>query len=154
MTGVFKVSKSKAIVGFIANLMPTYSGEKLGGEWVARDIANGAVISPLDGDPDDDPWVRVLWPGATTTAEIQAETVAAVALVKYVRFHAAGHPADVVARELHFLSRHFQFKTGASLYLPSLPPEPTATSKFIKAAGRMGEGMLTDFFSRLPTGGI
>jgi len=84
-----------------------------------------------------------------TAVEMPAELVASVALVRYVQFHTNGHSPDAVAQELHFLVRHFEFKTGCTLYLPSLPREPTALTTAAKLAARMGQGLLTTVLSRV-----
>lgn len=143
------MEKSVKIVQFISNLMPIYLGERHNEVWCARDVERGSLIYPTPGSPDDDPFVRVSWNGNDNGIEIQAEIVASVAVTRYVQFHGLGHPTEIVAQELRLLARHFGFKTGAALYLPSMPDEPTIAGRLGKAAAKMGEGLLTTLLSRV-----
>ena len=143
------MERSELIVQFISNLMPVYLGERHGELWCARDLERGSLICPSPGSPDDDAFVRVSWNGDDNEIEVQAELFASVAVTRYVQFHGVGHPTDIVSQELRHLARHFEFKTGVALYLPSMPDEPTIAGRLGRAAAKMGEGLLTTLLSRL-----
>ncbi len=68
-----------------------------------------------------------------------------LALERYVRLHGAGSDEETIAAELYFMTEHFAFKTGCYAYLPQLrrPAHPA-----IRAAKRMGEGLLVNLISK------
>lgn len=142
------MTKSQAIVGFLANLIPLYTYLKADGA-IARSLHDGTLISAVD-EPD---WcergtVCVHWQGdPSRQSMIDGSDIATVALERYVRLHGVGAREEDIAAELWFLAVHFHKRTGCQLYLPSLqrPPHP-----FVRAAQRIGEGVLTNLVSKLP----
>jgi hypothetical protein len=139
--------KSTAIVGFIANLLPLYNGERPGDVWCARNLQDGSVILPVAEDDEDEGWVRIHWQGdPQRQTEVLGEWIATLALERYVRLHGVGASEEAIAAELWFMARHFEFKTGCHVYLPQLrePAHPAA-----RAAKRMGEGVLVNLISKL-----
>lgn len=145
-------SKSAAIVGFIANLMPLYEPEQLGDIWCARSLTDGTLVLPVDEatagvDPDEEQgWVRVRWQGdPNREIETFGANIATLAVIRYIELNSLGQPAKKVAVELEHLERHFMFKTGCSLYLHAEIEAPSALMVAVrKAAGRMGERALAD----------
>lgn len=57
--------KSQAIVGFLANLIALYEGERRDDVWCARSLADGTLIFPVDETDWDEErgTVRVWWQG-------------------------------------------------------------------------------------------
>ncbi len=142
-------NKSHAIVQFIANLAPLYSGERHSAGWCARSLHDGTLILPfgVDDDPNDDGWVRVHWQGdALRQSEVFGDHVATLALERYVRLHGVGASEAAIAAELGFMARHFRFKTGADIYLPQLPECEHPAARFAK---QMGQGVLVNLMSRV-----
>lgn len=144
--------KSGAIIGFLANLLPLYTGERHEGVWCARNLVDGTLILPVDesGWDEERGTVRVLWQGdQLRVTEIDGSDLATIALERYVRLHGVGAHEDDIAAELWFMARHFHFKTGCSVYLPNLkePAHP-----LIRAAKRFGEGVLTNLASKVVGG--
>jgi hypothetical protein len=142
--------KSKAVVGFIANLMPLYQGEQHDGVWCARSLTDGTLILPIVelDDENEDAWVRVRWQGdPAREQEIQGYLLASVALERYVRFHGVGFDEEAIAAELGYMARHFTFKTGCHVYLPQLPEPPTVTDRVIRHAKEIGKGVLVNLIS-------
>jgi hypothetical protein len=142
-------SKSEAVVGFIANLLPLYHGERHDGLWCARSVSDGTLIYPIDESDSEGEqgWVRVSWQGdAGRQHELSGYMLASVALERYVRLHGVGYDEEAIAAELWFMARHFRFKTGCDVYFPQLrePAHPA-----IRAARRMGEGVLVNLISKL-----
>lgn len=141
--------KSAAIVGFLANLLPLYTYENHGGVGCARSLQDGTLILPVDesGWDDERGTIRVHWQGDPARAsEIDGRDIATLALERYVRLHGVGATEEAIAAELWYMARHLYFKTGCEVYLPQLrEPEHPA----IRAARRMGEGVLVNALSKL-----
>jgi len=150
MSGEWPLSnKSTAIVGFIANLTPLYWGERHGNFWCARSLHDGTLISPFteSEDTDDEGWVRICWQGdPERQTEVLGANITTLALERYVRLHGVGADEETIAAELYFIAQHFAFKTGCNVYLPQLrkPAHPA-----LRAAKRMGEGVLVNFLSKV-----
>ncbi|MCX7512160.1 hypothetical protein [Frateuria sp. STR12] len=144
--------KSEAIVGFIANLMPLYQGERYDGDWCARSLTDGTLILPVDesGDEEEEGWLRVRWQGdSSREQEVQGFLLASVALERYVRFHGTGFDEEALAGELGFMAEHFTFKTGCHVYLPQLPDPPSRLTKIARGALTMEQGVLVNVFSKV-----
>lgn len=143
--------KSKAIVGFIANLMPLYQGERHEGDWCARSLTDGTLILPVDesSNEEEEGWLRVRWQGdPTREQEVQGFLLTSVALERYVRFHGIGFGEEALAAELAFMARHFTYKTNCHVYLPQLPDPPTRLAKVARSALTMGQGVLVNLISK------
>jgi hypothetical protein len=139
--------KSQAIVGFIANLLPLYLGERHGKRWCARSLQDGTLILPIDSgeDGDDEGWVSIHWQGdQLRSTEALGQWVATLAVERYVRLHGAGASEEAIAGELWFMARHFEFKTGCHVYLPELPEPPSQLLKVGRKALEIGQGILTN----------
>lgn len=146
------MSKSAAIVGFLANLLPLYTGEGRAGIGCARSLHDGTLIFPVDesGWDEERGTVRVHWQGDPQRETlIDGEYLATLALERYVRLHGTGASEEAIAAELWHMARHFRFKTGCSVYLPQLrePPHPLVGAG--RTAMRMGEGLLVNLISKL-----
>ncbi|MBK0052767.1 hypothetical protein [Stenotrophomonas sp. S39] len=142
-------NKSTAIVGFIANLAPLYWGERHGEFWCARSLHDGTLFLPFSADEDteDEGWIRVYWQGdRQRQTDVLGTNITTLALERYVRLHGAGSDEGAIAAELYFMAQHFTFKTGCHAYLPQLrkPAHPA-----IRAAKRMGEGVLVNLLSKV-----
>lgn len=142
-------NKSSAVVGFIANLAPLYYGERHGHLWCARSLHDGTLILPFteDEDAEDEGWIRVCWQGdPQRKTETLGEDITTLALERYVRLHGVGSDEETIAAELYFMAQHFTFKTGCHAYLPQLrePAHPA-----VRAAKRMGEGVLVNLLSKV-----
>lgn len=142
-------NKSTAIVGFIANLAPLYWGERHGDFWCARSLHDGTLILPFSADEDteDEGWIRVCWQGdRQRKTDVLGTNITTLALERYVRLHGAGSDEGAIAAELYFMAQHFTFKTGCHAYLPQLrkPAHPA-----VRAAKRMGEGVLVNLLSKV-----
>lgn len=142
-------NRSTAIVGFVGNLAPLFWGERHGEFWCARSLHDGTLILPFSADEDaeDEGWVRVLWQGdPSRQTEILGASIATLALERYVRLHGVGADEESIAAELYFMAEHFTYKTGCHAYLPQLrmPAHPA-----IRAAKRMGEGVLVSLLSKV-----
>lgn len=143
-------SKSAAIVGFIANLMPLYEGERVDDFWCARSLTDGTLILPVDeasagvDGTEEDGWVRVRWQGDPgREIETGGSNIATLAVVRYVELHQVGQPAKRVTSEIEGLAQHFTFKTGCSLYLPyDNDISPDLVSVVRTAVSRIGEKAL------------
>lgn len=134
--------KSAAIVGFLANLLPLYTGEQRDGVWCARSMRDGTLVLPVDESDHDEELgtVRVHWQGDPQREQhVDGTYIATLALARYVELHHLGQPGAHVAAELEGLAQHFHFKTGCSLYLPYDKPSPDLASAVSKAVGRIGE---------------
>ncbi len=143
------MNKSAAIVQFIANLLPLYQGERHGTHWCARSLQDGTLILPFyaDEDPNDEGWVRIHWQDRRKRAtEALGAGIATLALDRYVRLHGAGVHEEEIAAELWFMAEHFRHKTGCHVEFWQLrePAHPA-----IRAAKRMGEGVLVNLVSRV-----
>lgn len=142
---------SAAIVGFLANLLPLYVGERHGDLWCARSLQDGTLIVPFavnpEGDPDDEGWVSIHWQGdQLRRTETLGQWVATLALERYVRLHGVGASEEDIAAELWFMAEHFHHKTGCHADFPQLK-EPAHPA--LRAARRMGEGVLVNAISKL-----
>ncbi|MEN5284326.1 hypothetical protein ABE494_00015 [Stenotrophomonas lactitubi] len=142
-------NRSTAIVGFIANLAPLYSGERHGDFWCARSLHDGTLISPFstEEDTEDEGWIRVCWQGdPQRQTEALGADITTLALERYVRLHCTGADEETIAAELHFMAQHFTFKTGCHAYLPQLkkPAHPA-----VRAGKRMGEGIVVNLLSKV-----
>lgn len=144
--------KSESVVGFIANLLPLYDGERHENLWCARSLIDGTLILPIDDSRDDDQlgWVRVRWQGdPTREQETRGDMLASVALERYVRLHGTGYDEEAIAGELWYMARHFHFKTGCDVYLPQLSEPPTRLQKASRKTVEMGQGLLVNLLSKL-----
>lgn len=144
------IGKSEAIVRFIANLLPLYSGERHNERWCARSLHDGTLILPFsaDEDPNDEGWVSILWQGdAQRQTEVLGEQIATLALERYVRLHGTGASEEAIAAELWFMAKHFHFKTGCEIYLPSLSEPPHSLAKAGRTALEIGQGVLTNLIT-------
>lgn len=134
--------KSAAIVGFLANLLPLYTGEQRDGVWCARSMQDGTLVLPVDESDHDEELgtVRVHWQGhSQREQQVDGSYIATLALVRYVELHHLGQPDKRRASELEGLAQHFHFKTGCSAYLPYDKPSPDLVDAVSKAVGRLGE---------------
>lgn len=144
------MNKSAAIVQFTANLLPLYHGERHGEAWCARSLQDGTLILPSNSeeDPDDGGWVRIHWQGdPQRETEALGESIATLALDRYVRLHGAGASEESIAAELWFMAEHFRFKTGCEVDLPHLPEPPDALKKLGRKAREIGQGILVNLLS-------
>ena len=143
-------TQSEAIVGFIANLLPLYDGERHNNLWCARSLADGTLIMPTEESDDDGiGWVRVRWQGdQRREREMHGDMFASLALERYVRLHGVGYSEEAIAGELWYMARHFHFKTGCEVYFPQLREPPSRLRKVGRAAARMGQGVLVNVFSK------
>lgn len=66
-----------------------------------------------------------------------------------MRLHCTGRSEDIIAAELWFMARHFEHKTGCSVYLPQLEKPPSSLTRAGQAALRWGEGVLVNVLSKL-----
>lgn len=139
--------KSAAIVQFIANLLPLYHGERHGDRWCARSLQDGSLILPITDDQHDEGWVQIHWQGDPyRKTQALGESIATLALDRYVRLHGAGASEEAVAAELWFMAQHFHFKTGCHVGLPQLPEPPSAWVKLARTALRFGGGAMVAVF--------
>ena len=144
------ICKSEATVRFIANLLPLYSGERHNERWCARSLHDGTLILPFsaDEDPNDEGWVSILWQGdAQRQTEVLGEQIATLALERYVRLHGTGASEEAIAAELWFMAKHFPFKTGCEIYLPSLSEPPHSLAKAGRTVLEIGQGVLTNLIT-------
>lgn len=142
-------SKSAAIVGFLASLVPLYAAERRDGVWCARSLQDGTLILPVDetGWNEERGSVRVLWQGdAARACEVDGSSVATLALERYVRLHGTDASEEAIAAELWFMAEHFHFKTGCHADFAQLK-EPSHPA--LRTARRMGEGVLVNAISKL-----
>ena len=143
--------KSAAIVRFIANLMPLYDGEKVGEAWAARSLQDGTLLLPVDESEWDEELGTVLvrWQGdPAREQQVEGTYLATLAVVRYVELHQLGQPVERVAAELEHLAQHFQFKTGAHLYLPATGTSPDLVDAVHRAVGRLGEDAVSALLLR------
>lgn len=141
--------KSEAIVRFMANLHPLYTQEQYEGVWGARSLQDGTILLPVDETDWEEELgtVRVHWQGdSTRMSEVDGSSLATLALERYVRLHGVGASEDAIAAEMWFMARHFRLKTDCDVYLPQLP-EPAHPA--VRAAKRLGEGVLANLLSKL-----
>lgn len=142
-------SKSAAVVGFLANLMPLYTHEDREGVWCARSLQDGTLILPVDESDWDEErgTVRVWWQGDPQRETlVDGDQIATLALERYVRLHGVGATEEAIAGELWFMAHHFHFKTGCHVYLPQLSEPPSALMKLARTALRFGGGAMVAVF--------
>jgi hypothetical protein len=143
-------TKSQAIVDFLGNLIPLYwHVARDDAIYAARSLQDGTLIQPVEESSWEEECgiVRVHWHGDPgCESMIVGSDIATIALERYVRLHGVGAREEDIAAELWFLADHFHKKTGCELYLPNLkePPHP-----FVRAAKRIGDGVLTNLVSKL-----
>lgn len=144
-------NRSECVVSFISNLMPSYCGCRVDGAWCAESLDDGTLITPVVDESDDpsDAFVRVRWQGdVARQSEVLADSIATVAVVRHVNLHYSGQPIERTAKEIEFLSRHYQFKTGGALYLPC-EKVPTGLAVSVAAAvGRLGEAAVIEVLKK------
>lgn len=134
-------TQSEAIVGFIANLMPIYTGQKIDDSWCAVSLTDGTIIAPAPqaGDDEDDDWVVVYWQGdRSRRTEVQGSLFAGQALLRYIELRGIGRSSDELRRERDGLAEHFAFKTGASIYLAEGYEDSELQRVLRKAASKFG----------------
>lgn len=134
------MSQSKAIVGFIANLIPLYDGENFDGVRCARSLSDGTLILPVMGDDEDegDAFVTVHWQGdPLRTSQVLASFMATLAVGKYVEFHFMAESSKDTRAEMARLAEHYRFKTGDSLSFDAA--ESGMADLVGKAASKYGE---------------
>lgn len=144
--------KSESVVGFIANLLPLYDGERHESLWCARSLIDGTLILPVDDSHDDDQlgWVRVRWQGdPAREQETRGDMLTSVALERYVRLRGAGYDEEAIAGELWHMAHYFHFKTGCDVYLPQLREPPHPLVRAGKRAASMGQGVLVNVISKV-----
>ncbi|WP_017761477.1 hypothetical protein [Pseudacidovorax intermedius] len=144
------MTKSECIVGFIANLIPLYFPARHGGLYAAQSLEDGTLVLPVPtGEWDDeDGMVRIFWQGdPKSSTDARGEYFATPILDRYVRLHAAGASEDAIHAELWFMAKHFEFKTGGSIYLPHLKPPPHPIVRVGKKAMEFGQGILINLLS-------
>src|SRR5690606_33119255 len=104
-----------------------------------------------DEDPNDEGWVSVLWQGdAQRQTEALGEQITTLALERYVRLHGTGASEEAIAAELWFMAKHFHFKTGCEIYLPSLSEPPHPLAKVGCKALEIGQGVLINLVTPRP----
>lgn len=134
-------TQSERIVGFIANLLPLYTGQNIDGYWCAVSLTDGTIIAPVlqADDEDEHDWVVVYWQGdSSRRTEVQGSLVAGQALLRYIELRGVGRSADELRRERDGVAEHFAFKTGASLYLAQGYEEPELQRMLRKAISKFG----------------
>lgn len=144
--------KSRALVGFLANLMPLYTHESRNGISCARSLQDGTLVLPVDeSDWDEEPGtVRVHWQGdPQRESVVDGASLVTVALERYVRLHGAGQSEEAIAAELWFMARHLHYKTGCHVYLPQLEEPAGAWMRAGRSALRFGQGVLVNLVSKL-----
>lgn len=145
-------SKSAAIVGFLANLMPLYTHEDRDGVWCARSLQDGTLVLPVDetGWDEERGTVRVHWQGDPQRESlVDGDQLATLALERYVRLHGTGASEEAIAAELWFMARHFRFKTGCHAYFPQLDEPAGAFTRAGRSALQFGQGVLVNLVSKL-----
>jgi hypothetical protein len=142
------VSQSQAIVGFIANLIPLYSGEGVDGVWCARALSDGTLILPLEGDDEGDAFVTVRWQGdPLRTSVVLASLVATLAVGRYIEFHSMAKSPKETGSEMERLAEHYRFKTGNSLHFEAIDP---ALAELVgKAISRLGEAAVIEALKKI-----
>jgi hypothetical protein len=138
-------TQSEAIVGFIANLLPLYSGEEIEGRKCAVSMVDGTVIAPVPvtEDDDDQDWIVFRWQGdPNRTTEVMGSMFASQAVLRYVELRGVGRPAEELTAEREHLAQHFTFKTGASLYFAEGIKEPELLRAMRKAVSKLGPAVV------------
>jgi len=144
------MTKSERIVGFIANLIPLYIPAQHGHLNAARSLEDGTLVLPVPNGEwgDEDGMVRILWQGdPERSTDAWGDYFATPILDRYVRLHAPGASEDAIHAELWFMAKHFEFKTGGSIYLPHLKPPPHPIVRVGKKAVEFGQGILINLLS-------
>lgn len=143
------MSQSRAIVSFIANLLPLYTGEEASGVWCARSLADGTLILPLEGDGDDgDAFVTVLWQGdPQRSSVVLASFVASLAVVRYVELRFMAESSKDTKNEMERLAQHYRFKTGDSLCFEA--PSSGVAELVGKAVSKVGEAAVTEALKKI-----
>ena len=146
-------TQSERIVGFIASLVPLYTGQYIYGRSCAVSLTDGTVIAPTaeardddeaddpndDNDDDEQDWVVVYWQGdQSRRTEVQGSLIAGQALLRYIELRGVGRSADELRLERDGLAEHFAFKTGASLYLAKAYEESELQRMLRKAVSKFG----------------
>ena len=134
--------KSQAIVRFIASLMPLYTHAQLEGTSCALSLLDGTIVAPIidpELDPlDDDGWVTIYWQGnPNRRTEVSATLFASQAVLRYIELRSAGLPPDVFRSEREGLARHFEFKTGSTLYFAENYVESEKMARMKKWGGKI-----------------
>lgn len=143
--------RSESVVSFISNLMPSYHGRRIGELWCAESLDDGTLIFPIaeEFDTTSDAFLRVCWQGhSERESEVLADSLATVAVVRHIELHYCGQPIERAARELQFLSQHYQFKTGGSLYLPYDKVPAGLANAVASAVGRLGDAAVIELLKK------
>jgi hypothetical protein len=138
-------TQSEAIVGFIANLLPLYTGQDIDGCWCAVSLTDGTVVAPVTQarDEDEDDWVVVYWQGdRSRRTEVQGSLIAGQAVLRYIELRGVGRSSDELRRERDGLAEHFAFKTGTSLYLAEGYEESELQRMMRKAVAKLGPAVV------------
>ncbi|ODT98500.1 MAG: hypothetical protein ABS83_04315 [Rhodospirillales bacterium SCN 65-16] len=146
------MSQSRAIVSFIANLLPLYTGEEASGIWCARSLSDGTLILPLEGDGDDgdhgDAFVTVLWQGdPQRSSVVLASFVASLAVARYVELRFMAESSKDTKNEMERLAQHYRFKTGDSLCFEA--PSSGVAELVGKAVSKVGEAAVTEALKKI-----
>ena len=144
-------TQSEAIVGFIANLLPLYSGQNIEGRRCAVSVIDGTVIGPILGTEDDGDkdWVVVRWQGdPNRTSEVIGSIIASQAVLRYIELRGVGRPAEELRAEREHLAQHFTFKTGASLYFAEPAEEPELQRVLRRAVSTLGAGVVLSLLKK------
>lgn len=143
------MSQSRAIVSFIANLLPLYTGEEASGVWCARSLSDGTLILPLEGDGDDeDAFVTVLWQGdPQRSSVVLASFVASLAVARYVELRFMAESSKDTKSEMERLAQHYKFKTGDSLCFEA--PSSGVAELVGKAVSKVGEAAVTEALKKI-----
>ncbi|QHE88569.1 hypothetical protein [Hydrogenophaga sp. BPS33] len=139
---------NERIIAFIANLMPSYVGERVNGQWCARSLVDGTLILPFHGTEDaSDEFVSVLWqgdPGRRTA--VLAVYVASLAIARYVELHHIASHSKETRLEMQHMAHHFTVKTGEALVFDE--PGSDMMDVLGRAVGRLGEGAVLELLKR------
>jgi len=144
--------KSERVVSFISNLVPSYQSRLINEVACAESLDDGTLIIPIIDEQADavgDAWVSIRWQGdPARQAEVQADSVATIAVVRHMRLHYAGQPLERMAREMEALAQHYEFKTGGSLYLP-YERAPAGVLPVVRTAvARLGESAVIEVLKK------
>lgn len=143
------MSQSRAIVSFIANLLPLYDGDEVNGAWGARSLIDGTLILPLEGDGDDgDAFVTVLWQGdPQRSSVVLASFMASLAVARYVELRFMAESSKDTKNEMERLAQHYKFKTGDSLCFEA--PSSGVAELVGKAVSKVGEAAVTEALKKI-----
>ncbi len=136
------------IVAFIANLLPLYVGEWVGGQWCARSLVDGTLILPFRGSEEhSDEFVSVLWQGdPQRRTEVSAVFVASLAVARYVELHHSASHSKEMKVEMQHMAHHFTVKTGDTLVFDE--PGSDMMEVLGRAVGRLGEAAVLEVLKR------